>query len=291
MAYYSYHSTSFLTDESAMTPAIEFPISATGLLGRALTLYRRHFWDFVGLLAVPLFVAVVAMTALVLFPVGIPQPAQDFDVRALWRLFSWPRRLLLVLAFLAFPFSLALAQAATVFGVAGALLGDKPNIGRSYAKIRPAIARLAALSVLLSVGVNIGIGFFIVPGLLLLLASALSVPALTLEGIGPIAAIARSIKLLKGQAAAVLLGVFITLPLTILIGFLANWPLIFLQSRLSAPGEFLFSLLAASRALSFFWVGPALVLPWLFVVFTLAYLRSRVQLEGFDASSLVTSGA
>ncbi|HKZ52003.1 MAG TPA: hypothetical protein VJ085_01845, partial [Candidatus Acidoferrales bacterium] len=131
-----YHSTNFSTDESAMTPAIEFPVSARGLLGRALVLYRRYFWHFVALIAVPLFVVVVAVTALVLFTVGVPQPAQDNDLRALWDSFSWLRRLALILAVLAFPFSLALAQAATVFGVAGALLGQKPNMVSSYAKIR-----------------------------------------------------------------------------------------------------------------------------------------------------------
>lgn len=100
------------------------------------------------------------------------------------------------------------------------------TVGDLFSAASSAILALILFGILFGIGVGIGFVLLIVPGLILLTFWSLGVPAIVVEGAGPIEAFGRSWRLVRGNAWSVfgvLLVVFlIVVAIGIVLGILAT---------------------------------------------------------------------
>ena len=170
-----------------------------------------------------------------------------------------------------------LAQGACFRAVADAYLGD-PISSRS--SLRYALRRMPALvgvSILGTLLASLGLIFCIVPGVYLWVAFFVAVPALLVEGVGPIKALGRSRRLVKGRwwpmCGVALVGYFLV--------FLVSGVVSGLVLGVAAVGSrgtvvgFVLATLSTT-------VGSMLTTPAVAAFATVAYIDLRVRHEGFD---------
>lgn len=266
------------------------PLGLGELLDRTFTLYRSHFWLFVGIMGVPqlLVLAVglvgVAIGLIVQAPVrqgsldSVAGPGVAVIVGGV--LFG----ILLAFAFLAV---YVLAQAATVSAVSEIYLGRTTSVRQAYARVRRKVWRLIGVLLLISLMVGAGTIFLIVPGILALLATSLAVPALVLEDCSPAAAIGRSIDLTKGQWGRIFLIFVLFILLSWVALLILEFPFLMAHAILLKQGE-QSSVLAAlgqlGNSLASVLVGPLGV-----IAFALVYYDVRVRKEAFDLQVMMAA--
>ena len=146
------------------------------------------------------------------------------------------------------------------------------SVGQTLSVVTPLIGPVAIASILAGIGITIGLFLLIIPGLLLITAWCLIVPAIVLEGAGPFNAFGRSWQLVRASfwnVFGLLFMVFVILfAADIVIGLIFGWLPHFL-------GHFLSSVIAGT-----------LVAPFIAVVTTLVYFR----LSGVAVSAGAASG-
>jgi hypothetical protein len=170
-----------------------------------------------------------------------------------------------------------LAQGACFRAVADAYLGDPISAPSS---LRYALRRLPALvgvSILGTLLATVGLIFCIVPGVYLWVAFFVAVPALLVEGVGPITSLGRSRRLVKGRwwpmFGVALVGYFLV--------FLVSGVVSGLVLGVAAVGShgtvvgFVLATLSTT-------VGSMLTTPAVAAFATVAYIDLRVRHEGFD---------
>lgn len=287
------------------------PLTLGELLDRSFSLYRHHFWLFVGIMALP---SLLGLTFGVLVALFNPQPASQGSVAEanpaellgamLW--FFAAALGMVVVYFITY----AVALGATTVAVSQIYMGQPLSIRAAYAPLRGLVGRLALLLLLVSirlVGIVLllfaFIGFAgalaaggspIVAGVIFLaggfgmfvlwiwvvLRYAVSVPAAVLEDESATEAIRRSIVLTKGS----LLRVFVLVAFTMVITYAV---LAIFQ------GPFLFAAaMAGPDSSTFFWmnllgtvtgsIGGAFTAPLMIVAFAVLYYDLRVRNEGLD---------
>jgi hypothetical protein len=287
------------------------PLTLGELLDRSFSLYRRHFWLFVGIMALPSVIALAFGLLVALFnpqPAG-PESVADADPAeilgaVLW--FGGAMIGMLIVYFVAY----AVALGATTVAVSQLYMGQPSSIRDAYAPLRGRVGRLALLLVLVSfrligvfllmilaIGFASGLAAAGVPllaalagfvgvvgsGLLwvwMLLRYAVSVPAAVLEDETAAAAIRRSIALTRGS----LLRVFALLAFTMVITYAV---LAVFQGPFMVAGA-----MAGPDSSTFFWmnllgtitgaVGGAFTAPLMIVAFAVLYYDLRVRNEGLD---------
>jgi hypothetical protein len=182
--------------------------------------------------------------------------------------------------------SVLLATAVCFKAVADAYLGVEPEWRRS---LRFAVRRLGGLLGVAIVGgifVALATVALIVPGVWLFVSYSVAVPALLLERIGPIDALRRSFRLVRGRwwstAGTLLVGY-------LLIGILGALVtgVIMVVPSLVAEGN---TLVGALGAVVGGTVGSVLTTPYSAAVVTLLYFDLRVRKEGLDLQ-LIAEGA
>ncbi len=266
------------------------PLGLGELLDRTFTLYRNHFWLFVGIMAVPqLLVFAIGLVGVAIGSI-VPPPVRRGSLDSVAGpgvavivggvLFG----LLLAFAFLAV---YVLAQAATVSAVSEIYLGRTTSVRQAYARVRRKVWRLIGVLLLISLMVGAGAIFLIVPGILALLATSLAVPALVLEDCSPTAAIGRSMDLTKGQWGRI----FLIFALFILLSWVAllilEFPFSIAQAILLKQGE-QSSVLAALSQLGNS-MASVLVGPLGTIAFALVYYDVRVRKEAFDLQVMMAA--
>ena len=170
--------------------------------------------------------------------------------------------------------------------VADAYLGVEPDWRRS---LRFAVKRLGGLLGVTILGFLILVPAFvalIVPGIWLAVAYSVAVPALLLERIGPVAALRRSFRLVRGRwwptAGALLVGYLLIWVIGALVeGMITVVPTLVAEDN---------TLVAALGAVVGGTVGSALTTPYPAAVVTLIYFDLRVRKEGLDLQ-LIAEGA
>jgi hypothetical protein len=182
--------------------------------------------------------------------------------------------------------SVLLATAVCFKAVADAYLGVEPEWRRS---LRFAVRRLGGLFGVAIVGgilVALATVALIVPGVWLFVSYSVAVPALLLERVGPINALRRSFRLVRGRwwstAGTLLVGY-------LLIGILGALVtgVIMVVPSLVAEGN---TLVGALGAVVGGTVGSVLTTPYSAAVVTLLYFDLRVRKEGLDLQ-LIAEGA
>jgi hypothetical protein len=287
------------------------PLTLGELLDRSFSLYRHHFWLFVGIMALP---SLLGLTFGVLVALFNPQPASPGSVAeanpaeilgaVLW--FAAAMIGMVIVYFITY----AVALGATTVAVSQIYMGHPVSIRAAYAPLRGRVGRLALLLVLVSIrlfgivllmfaviGLAAGLGTRGSPVLaaLVLFAAglgafvlwiwvvlryAVAVPAAVLEDESATDAIRRSIELTRGS----LLRVFALMAFTMVITYAV---LAVFQGPFLIAGT-----MAGPDSSTFFWmnllgtitgsVGGAFTAPLMIVAFAVLYYDLRVRNEGLD---------
>jgi len=296
------------------------PLGLGELLDRTFTLYRNHFWLFVGIMAIP---ATVSVPMGILFsPFGglsaansKPAPSLVAGVVILGILFG----LLFVLVY-------AVGMGAATFAVSESYLGLSATVRGSYRKVRGKLWRIIGVVVmvmlrLLGMMILVGIAAGIVIGVIAAASAvarpgpavrgimvivfflayllfigfftfwslryAISVPAMMLENLGVNAAIRRSVQLTRGRRWQIFVG-FVLATILNYIGVIVFQGPFFAATLFSArtgnvPGWLSFTSAVCGA------VGGSLTGPLLMIVLVLYYYDTRIRKEAFDLQFMMSS--
>lgn len=295
------------------------PLSLGELLDRTFSLYRRNFWLFVGIMAIPsVFSVPFNFGFLSMRNPGLGgRPSPTAAVGAS----------LFVLAFFClFWIMYSLAIGAATYAVSETYLGREATVRGSYRKVRnkfwriiglvlnvglrmigiviigsiaagilfgvsAVISRLAgrvAAPVIVAVAVVVIYVSLMIFFLVWSLRYAVSISALLLENVGIGAAVRRSVQLTRGRKWQI----FVAFLLCLIIGYAGvivfQGPFIAMtmlsaQRGVPSPGWLMF----ASSALGA--IGGAITMPLLMIVLVLCYYDTRIRKEGFDLQFMMSS--
>ena len=288
------------------------PLTLGELLDRAFTLYRKHLWVFVGIMALPAILAVVMNLTFqlpsMMFPPGARvAPAQAVRTMAI---------LLAVgaLVFLLYFVAYAVALGATTLAVSQIYLGRDATIGFAYRAVRHRIGRLVLVLLWMALrigGASLGLGIVAavivggsaaafgtagrVVGLLVALATmfaiflliifmgmryGVSVPAAVLEDVTAGGALRRSVSLTASNWWRVFLVVACAMVVTYATMLLIQGPFLIAQMAAGSTttvGRVLF--LAGVVAGS---IGSMITAPVMIIGLVLIYYDLRIRKEAFD---------
>lgn len=294
------------------------PLSLGQLLDRTFSLYRHHFWLFVGIMAIPsAFSVPFNMEFLSMRNVGTAKPSTSVVAFGLF----------VALAFLClFWFLYSLAIGATTYAVSDTYLGRQATVRDSYRKVRSkfwriiglvlnVILRMTGVLILSSIALGIIIALstaltrslrggvtapiifssiFVVAYvayMVFLIAwssrYSVSISALLLENLGVLAAVRRSVQLTRGRRWQILAAML----LSVIIGYAGvvvfQAPL-FIAMMLSGRGQFLPKwMIFISSTIGA--LGGAITMPLLMIVLVLLYYDTRVRKEAFDLQFMISS--
>jgi Membrane domain of glycerophosphoryl diester phosphodiesterase len=296
------------------------PLTLGELLDRSFSLYRRHFWLFVGIMALP---SLLALAFGVVVAIASPQPvspesmaSNDVNPAEIIGGVVWFVVAIIGMAAVYF-ITYAVALGATTVAVSELYLGRAISIRAAYTPMRGKVGRLALLLILISVRMFVAlflmlivafvsgvVGAFAAPILAplfvigafmaaaavwvwMMIRYAVAVPAVVLEDETPSAAIRRSIELTSGN----LLRVFALLAFTMVITYAV---LAIFQ------GPFVFAgIVAGPESSTAFWlnlagtitgsIGGAFTGPLMIVAFAVLYYDLRVRKEGLDLQVMLAN--
>jgi hypothetical protein len=186
-------------DQTQPTAALALrPMRPTEVLGTAFGLYRRHWRTLLAIvaIAVPLAVSIPSTT-------GLSAPGGEYQVVVHHRVVatggSWADTAVVVLAMLAGAVGLAVVAGAVTRAAVAAVAGEGLGVGRSYRSAAGRVWPLLLVIVLTWLLTMLGLLLFVVPGVIVGVLLAVSVPALVVEGTGARRALARSWNLVGGH--------------------------------------------------------------------------------------------
>jgi len=174
-----------------------------------------------------------------------------------------------------------IAAAACFRAVSSVYLGEQPSVGSSLSFAARRVLPVIILSIVYFIGLIPAFIALVIPGIWLAVAWSVSYPALLSEGIGPIAALGRSFRLVRGRwwptFGAVLVMYLIVLVISGILGVLFGATLV-----ASTDNE----LLAAVLYTIVNTLSSLITLPLFAAVLTIIYFDLRVRKEGFDLQLL-----
>lgn len=258
------------------------PLGIGEMVDAAITLFRTNF------------ATLIKISASVLVPVGVIQlvatiavgPVDTasmlvFDPEATPEEFFAPLipiyAVLGVTGFLSFIGSV-LVQGASITALAQVYQGHRPDwVDSLKAGLRRWVALLAS-TILLTLGATFGLLFCLVPGVFLFVMWAVSPAALITEQLGPVAALRRSFRLVRGRFWPVLGAVVLA------------YLLYLIASQIISTATFALTIMgtAGTGFMSFIpsVIGSVLVAivatPFLAAMVTIIYFDLRVRKEGYD---------
>jgi len=290
------------------------PLTLGELFDRAFMLYRRHFWLFVGVTAVPgVFALMLTLAQQVLQSLSLAQPsvgAQD-PAAALQNvaLMLWVFAGMMA-ALVGYWIVYMVALGATTFAVSEIYVGRPVSIAQVYGRMRGRIGALIVLLLLTSlrvggialvglaiVGIAIAAGVATSPVLggllaiifglatfvlcfLMVLRYGVAVPALVLENLPAGESIQRSVNLTRGRLGRVFLLVLCATMITYAAVVIFQGPF------------FAGAMLAGLDTSRGFWlnvvgglfgtIGATLTTPFLIIGLALMYYDARIREEGLD---------
>jgi hypothetical protein len=293
------------------------PLSLGELFDRAFVLYRRHFWLFVGITAIPgVFALIVALAQQAMQTVTAMDAATGADPSANAVFALWIAAGVMVAA-LAYGVVYTIALGATTFAVSEIYMGRTATIAEVYGKVRPRIGRLLLLmlAMILRIGGVIVLGFMVagfvaftgalihaVVGVMLTvlcfvavfaavvamsLRYSLSVPSMILEQTGANGSLSRSVELTRGRLGRVFLLMLCAVMVTYATTLLFQGPFLFaaLAAGFETRAGIWLNVVAAFTGT----IGTTLTAPFLIIGLVLLYYDARVREEGFDLEVALAS--
>jgi hypothetical protein len=260
-----------------MTTALR-PLSTGELLDRTFSLYRSHFMLFVGIFALP---------RLLVLGLQFWQLADQRPYARTPNIFAsllWSVALMIVGMIMA-----AASQAATVIAVSELHLDRPASVTDSFSRVKGHLLGVIAISIIAVIGMGAGLIAFIVPAVLLAIIWSVAVPAKVLENKGALAALSRSVDLVKGDWGRVFVIYLLVLVLSIGVPLLFGVPIV-IATYMSAKAGMKNAVLGwqiASLVASF--VAVSLVGAVGTIAFSLVYYDERVRKEAFDLQLMMTT--
>jgi hypothetical protein len=255
------------------------PMSLGELLDRSFFLYRKHFALFVGIIALPHLVLLAFQL------VGVAVRASTvvtFTAAGL----AWP--LAGIVIYLG---AVAASQGATVVAVSKVHLGATTSISEAFAGIKGRILYLALIMIGVGIGIGIGLILLIVPGIILALMWAVTIPVAVLEDKGLRDSTSRSAELTKGSRGRIFMIYLLFFVLTYIVYILWEIPIlaaIGLFSRVPHP----LAALPVWTQIAFpvgTFLSQCLVGPLLTIALSLVYYDQRVRKEAFDLQLMMST--
>jgi hypothetical protein len=251
------------------------PLSLGELLDRCFFLYRKNFLLFAGLTALPHLV----LLAFQLGNVGI-QRWMGVGAGLVWTLATYALTLGVTAA----------SQGATVIAVSHVHLGGSATIAESFAGIKGRIFYLALIMIGYGIGVGIGFVLLIVPGIILGLMWALTIPVAVLEDTGLRDSLNRSAELTKGARGRVFV-IYILFAIMLLILYTAWMFPVLLIMGLAAQKHHVVGvpLWTQIAILVGSFISQCLAGPLMTIGFSLLYYDQRVRKEAFDLQHMMAT--
>lgn len=259
-----------------MTTALR-PMSISELLDRSFFLYRKHFYLFVGIVALPHLV----LLSLQLGAVVIRSKVAGFSG---WTL---PWTLATMVVYVA---ALATSQGATVIAVSKVHLDHQTSVAESLRSMKSRIVYLSLIMIGMGVGISTGFVLLIIPGIILSLMWALTIPVAVLEDKGLRDSVSRSAELTKGNRGRIFVIYFLFLVLTYTVYVLWEIPILILLgvfARANNPTTLPVWSQVAFPIGGF--LTQCLVSPLLTIALSLVYYDQRVRKEGFDLELMMST--
>jgi hypothetical protein len=271
------------------------PLSFSELLDRTFFLYRKNFWLFVGIIALP-YLAILATEILGLGLVFAKLTFVGIGV--------------VVAGVIIYLLAIAASQAATVVAVSDVHLGRPATIGGSFRAIKGGFLRIVLVMIGMWIAIAIacipaGLSFFLIvksawaiplpfllgiPVIALCIAWSLVIPVAVLEGSWLIGAMSRSFFLTKGSLGRIFLICLIFAFLTAILLIIVQVPMLILVAVLAGMRASVTAILVAqgmSYVISF--IASILVAPFFAIGIALIYFDQRVRKEGFDLQLMMAT--
>ena len=299
------------------------PLSLSELLDRTFTYYRRNFWLFVGIMAIPqLFVIAMSILFEEIQYLGRSAPSAAWPA-------DWltPQMIIGMVAgglvfLLIYLVVYLFAQGATALAVSEVHLGRTPTIRGSYQEMRKHLWRLFLL--MNAIGLRLlGVGMLLIGGIaaigfaaglmssntlagalgvlcgvlailaaivlffLLGLRYSLSTPALLLENLKAGEAIRRSVFLARGNLGRIFLMSFLMSMVSWTASAICQGPFMVLAAVLAIKSKGVVPMWVSVPGDVAAGVGRALGAPLLMIGLALIYYDARVRKEGFDLQHML----
>ena len=262
------------------------PMSLGELLDRTFTLYKSRFWLFATIMLVPYVILLAVNVAGSMIGAAAPRSAGSpatLSGAAVGGFFLGVA--VFALIYLA---TFAAAQAATVFAVSDLYLGRETSARQAYSRVRGKVGRVLLVIIMAGLAVAGGFVLLIIPGIIALCRTAVSVPAAMLENVKARQALSRSFDLTKGHAMRILLVFIFVLVLTWIAAFIFQFPILLALRPLTKQPQAVPVGLAILSHLGEFIAG-VLVGPIGTIAFSLIYYDLRVRKEAFDLQLLMAA--
>jgi hypothetical protein len=167
----------------------------------------------------------------------------------------------------------ALLLAGIVAACAGAdAVSRVPRPREVISRLRRGLGAAAAAALLIGIAIVLGSFLFIIPGLLVFTVWALSGPAAVMEGAGPAAALARSVRLSRGHRWRILGVTLLILVITVAIEAVISSIVVALVPGLSDTAALIVGDVATALV-------SGVTLPWVAAVIALLYVDIRMRSE------------
>ena len=256
------------------------PMSLGELLDRSFFLYRKHFALFVGIIALPNLVPL----AFQLIGVAVrPRTTAAFTAAS----FLW-----LLGSFVLYLGVMGLSQGAAAVAVSKVHLGTATTISEAFAGIKGRMLYLALIMNLVGFSVSIGLVLLIVPGVILALMWALTIPVAVLENKGLFDSVSRSAELTKGSRGRVFMIYFLCLILMYIVYVLWEIPILAAIGVFARSGPRPMTALPTWTQIAFpvgAFLSQCLVRPLLSIALPLVYYDQRVRKEAFDLQLMMST--
>lgn len=260
-----------------MTTALR-PLSTGELLDRTFSLYRSHFGLFVGIFALPHLVVLAV------------QFLQLINQRSYGRM---PNVLATIVWLVAIKFvglvMAAASQAAAVIAVSELYLDRTASLTDSFSRVKAHLLGVIGISIIIGLGIGAGIVFLVIPSILLAIIWSLSVPTKVLENKGPLAAMSRSVDLVRGDWGRIFVVGLLVFVLKYGVQMLMQAPIL-VATYLSAKAGMRNAVLGWQIALLVAgFVAESLVGAVGTIAFSLLYYDERVRKEAFDLQLMMST--
>jgi glycerophosphoryl diester phosphodiesterase family protein len=293
------------------------PLTLGELLDRSFSIFRHHFWMFVGIMAVPSVMALALSVLSLLMIAVIPTPDTatgtiEQNPSAAMRTIIWVGTLIIAIfaTLVVYFITYAVALGATTVAVSQIYLDRPGTIRSAYAPLKGKVGRLTLLFFLVSLRVFgvaflglfavalfggflavfspvIGVAIMII-GMLgtvaltlwLVLRYAVSVPAAVLEDESATDAITRSVQLTEDYRGRTFVLVMFSLVIAYAALFIFQGPFLVVAAMAEQGSAMYFWTNMLSSV--FGAIGSALTSPLMVVAFAVLYYDLRVRKEGLD---------
>jgi hypothetical protein len=267
------------------------PMSLGEVLDRTFTLYKNHFWLFIGITALPFLTLLLFNVGFAVTKTGklmgspapsagsatLPSPAM---IAGAIGGFLGGMLLYLVL--------LGAAQAATVFAVSDLYLQRATSLRDCYRRVGVKALRVLAILIMIYLVFFVGLLLFVIPGIILVCRTAVAVPVSMLEDSKSIRSLERSMELTKGHTLQLFVILAMVWVVTMLTASIFQFPLMYFVYTAARTHQALpFGVLLWQHFAAF--ISQVLAAPIGNIAVSLMYYNLRVRKEAFDIQHLMAS--